>query len=180
MLCPNCNNTLPDNSVACNFCGYSFQIVQPQNRQRESIKTFCIISMIINIVACMIIVISIFPPLYVASDAFNSLSENVYYTSYELFFNLLIFCIVILCFSFSFKNFVKQFATIRLIASIMFFVIVVYSVNQAIAKFKESIDMSTVNGNLNVDYGIGFYLMLIGTVLCITSAIICLVVPSNK
>ena len=181
MLCPNCNNTLPDNSVACNFCGYSFQVAQPQNTHNEKqvVNASCIISMIINIVACMIIVISFFAPLYKANDAFNTLTGNVYESAYDITFYLLLFCIIILSFSFSFKNFIKQFAIIRLAISVMFFGIIVYTSNQIIAEFKEMIDMSTVQGNLNVNYGIGFYLMLAGIALCIVSAIINLATPTK-
>lgn len=36
MICPNCNNQLPDNSVACNMCGMSLAPQQMQQIQQTA------------------------------------------------------------------------------------------------------------------------------------------------
>ena len=35
MICPNCNNTLPDNSIACNFCGYVINAYAVQRNTQQ-------------------------------------------------------------------------------------------------------------------------------------------------
>lgn len=47
MICPRCQNQLPDNSVACNICGLSFQMVpQPQKKSTKKL--------VIGLISCIL------------------------------------------------------------------------------------------------------------------------------
>lgn len=59
MICPRCQNQLPDNSVACNRCGLSFQYQMPPQqlqpvRQKKSLKKL-IIGLVCGIVGVILL-----------------------------------------------------------------------------------------------------------------------------
>lgn len=75
MICPRCQNQLPDNSVACNICGLSFQI-QPQP-QKKSTKGL-IIGLISGILGAILLAIII--PVII-----SYLPKNIDYGDAEVF-----------------------------------------------------------------------------------------------